>query len=488
MHKWKFGKWKSIFLTRTMLLFTALFLFTTAAAATSVDLSFENLTSDVGRGFGENMNRYAWSMSEFNGTVYVGTWNVQLDYPAIIKAAINGDLNIGSGNPLEGISYIQSQGGEIWKYNGGKNWSQVYKATPADTGFRVMSEYNGALYAGSANSTTGTSLIRSTDGVNWEKLTGGPLNNSANNSIRTLTNYNGTLYVGTENNKTGGELWGYDGSQWTKKATFTDPSVAELQVYNGKLYLGTWNFTDKYHFYESQNGTNFANVTPVFPGSDQLANLGVMKLTEYKGTFYLGTVNYRDGFTLLRTKDPSSPSGWEVITINGLGDKSNAYSWSLQEYQGKLYLGTFNDGLYGGIYDPVPIPLDGRAQLWCTEDGKNWTKVVNDGFGSTFNYGIRTMTVSNNQLFVGTASNFLIYDPMTIEIGTLSAYLANFAGKDGQIDWVSFQKYLEEHPTCDWNWIGTEVWASTEPVPEPATITLIGLGILGTAVSRRKKG
>jgi hypothetical protein len=50
------------------------------------------------------------------------------------------------------------------------------------------------------------------------------------------------------------------------------------------------------------------------------------------------------------------------------------------------------------------------CQLWRTYDGREWDKVIlpnGDGFGNSKNYGIRTMAVYNDELYIGTASNLL---------------------------------------------------------------------------------
>lgn len=462
---------------------------TVIPGASGAPVAFENLTQDIGRGFGDNWNRYAWSMQEFDGDVYVGTWSAQLDYAAILKDIGKGEITDASfGNVLTGIKYIKSTGGEIWRYTDDQTWERVLDASKKDTGFREMVEYNGKLYAGTQNS-QGTNLYCSSDGGNWIPLDGGPMGNKDNISIRTMLEYNGKLYVGTENNVTGGELWTYDGLNWTQQGVGQfdgDASVAELAVHDGDLYVGTWDFSNSYKLFKSDaGGDNFSDVTPVFQGSSELSNLGVMMLQEFNDEFYLGTVNYTDGFTLLRTPDPADPEGWDVITTDGLGDPSNAYAWSSVVWNDELYLGTFNDGLYGGIYDPLPVPLDGRAQLWRSSDGLQWSEVVDDGFGSAFNYGIRTMTVADDRLFVGTASNFLIPDPATLNANTLRTLMG---GDLEGIDLSYLRTCLSSIPTG--NWIGTEVWASqpgSAPVPEPATLLLLGSGLLALAGFGRKK-
>jgi hypothetical protein len=136
------------------------------------------------------------------------------------------------------------------------------------------------------------------------------------------------------------------------------------------------------------------------------------------------------------------------------------------------------------------LPLDGRAELWCSVDGGSWDLLMDDGFGSRFTYGIRNILATDEALYFGTASNFFLYDP-----AALAPYLS---------EWMAQMNLTEEQARrlygffahlstlAEGDWIGTEVYAlpHSAPVPEPATLTLVGLGLLGAgagACRRRKR-
>jgi hypothetical protein len=72
-------------ISRLLPLLATMLLVSNLCLAQSEVPPFENLTQNIGRGFGDSWNRYTWSMGELNNQVYVGTWNVQLDYKAIAE-------------------------------------------------------------------------------------------------------------------------------------------------------------------------------------------------------------------------------------------------------------------------------------------------------------------------------------------------------------------------------------------------------------------
>jgi len=209
--------------------------------------SYENTTESLGPGFGDPWNKYAWSMQDYNGYMYVGTTNVNYD---LVEAYRNGAFDalvLDPVNPLYGFlgalqPYSQSNGADIWRYEyTSGQWEQVYgnAAGEASGGLRKMETYNGKLYAASSDF-TGAKLLSSADGDNWSQvdMTGGP----ATWSLRAVQTLGDNLYVATDNSVTGGttsDIYAYnDSTGWSHVTQIDAPGVMELAVRDGQLYAG----------------------------------------------------------------------------------------------------------------------------------------------------------------------------------------------------------------------------------------------------------
>jgi hypothetical protein len=498
------------------------------AQALSVS-GFEEITGT--RGFGSGLNKYSWSSTTFSvdNNVYVGTFNVNTNlhnipsYLQSIASSPNPDLaaldafrRLWSGSPV-----TSSTGGEIWRFDG-DGWEMSFKTDSAeDVGFRDMVEFNGKIYAGTANgpngpapgvpyslatvdyTDSGTALYASSNGDygSWAEVAGGPSMNPLNSSNRAMTVIGDKLYLGTENIM-GPELWSFDGANWAMEGKTDGLAIGEIAEFGGETFIGTWGSGAGFELLKHVSPGVFVDATPQFADPNIVGgNSGVMQLFEFQGQFYLGTVNYSEGFTLLRTADPTDAGTWEVITTDGFasqfagmgGTTDNAYSWSTQVIDGVLYLGTFNTGATGGVFDDkfgLDIPLDGRGQIWYSTDGINWKILEDNGFDSPFTYGFRTMTTWNDQLVVGTASNMFLPDFLSTPYSAEEfAELISLLTANGLTDLVDALSEYYHFAADSLPYIGTQVYMSTpagSPIPEPGTLLLLGSGLIGILWYRRK--
>jgi hypothetical protein len=130
------------------------------------------------------------------------------------------------------------------------------------------------------------------------------------------------------------------------------------------------------------------------------------------------------------------PIGWLILPNNmgrgplwgaaGFGDYYNNYTWTMDEYEGELYVGTMDwsylidEGLplireYLGIPPEIPIPLpesEHGADLYRfpSVDAPAHAESV-DGVGNPSTYGIRTV-ISDDALYLGMANPMnLLTDP-----------------------------------------------------------------------------
>lgn len=144
---------------------------------------------------------------------------------------------------------------EVWRFNG-TAWTKIGGDGVSgswDSEFEevyVMRIYDGQLYAGLGRGTGDAELWRY-DGTDWEKIGGDAINGSwpdgTNERVRSMAIYNGSLFVGLGDSAGDGEVWEYDGVNWTKIGgnglnsgwTTTIENVGTLIDYRGKLYAGT---------------------------------------------------------------------------------------------------------------------------------------------------------------------------------------------------------------------------------------------------------
>lgn len=332
---------------------------------------------------------------------------------------------------------------EIWRYDYTlKNWSKVVD-DPRSQGFRVMETHKGKVYVGSdlgafitgvdlysgrpgAWNFPGSRLLATSDGKAFAEIgsctTLGPCTSAngldnpygligtnpnytraVNTSIRALASYDGRLFVGTFNS-TGGQLWAYDDTtdSWTfipiqgVSGNPYKPAIMELRAYKGKLYIGLGGPSGNTYLYSYDSASGMAVPVPAQPSLPD-SNVGVIKLyAGSDGLLYIGNTDLNLGFSLM-TFDGTN---FRPITFDGFGDPNNAYAWSMAEFNGRLYLGTFNQNF-------SIIQVNPSAQLWYTDNRVDWVKAtLPKDFGPT-NYGIRTLEPGGNQLFLGTASNML---------------------------------------------------------------------------------
>jgi hypothetical protein len=400
----------------------------------------------VERGFGDPWNKYAWSMEDFAGGLVVGTKNAWYDATALlppspmVQACID-DPTLPAPEVYKTLACLElfepgvaADAGlaEIWRHDHAKKtWRPAnLDETAPSQGFRIMTTHEERLFAGSDLGAfitgvalqpgsigqwdfPGTQLLVSDDGQTFTAIasceSAGPCNhiedvpfegigtNPVNSSIRALASYNGRLFVGTFN-LTGGQLWAYEDEDdsWMPIATLPAAAVTELRVLGSTLFVGVSGGAPGVYLYRYTDDEGLAVVAAPTNPPYLATSLGTLTLfSTSRGVLYVGTVDLEAGFTLQTTTDGLA---FQTVTADGFGNPANGYAWSIAELNGRVFVGTFNQG-FGGVTLPR-----GTAELWFSDDDTNWRQMPLPVDFGLWNYGIRTMDVGKRTLFLGTAS------------------------------------------------------------------------------------
>ncbi len=368
----------------------------------------------------------------FNGTSWqiVGgqglnnSWAPNTYEQVISMASYGGKLYVGLGTTASSTD----QDGDVWMWDGSTwtqvggdglntSWNQASRHGEVDS----LAAYGGYLYAGLGASSTDGEVWRY-DGTNWTQIGGDSLNSGWTTyaeNVYAMAVYNGELYAGLGRSAGDGEVWKWDGTIWTKVggdavntswgATATIEDIESLMPFNGKLYAGLGSSTGDATLWE-YDGTNWTQIG----GDDVNASWTtgtyekVKTLAVYNGDLYAGLGNSTGDGEVWKYADGS----WTKIGGNGL---NNGWASTIEEvesfspYKGKLYVGLgYSTNVDGLVYSwGNNAYLESSTASFDT----NWHHVAATYDGTTmklFIDGVQDASTTTNVLIPDSTKSLII--------------------------------------------------------------------------------
>lgn len=310
--------------------------------------------------------------------------------------AFSGYLYAGSHNPVDPEPLLD--GAQIFRSQGGVTWTAVTQpgfgiahdiAPPA---ILDMTVFNGRLYASTGRGDNSPGQIwRTLNGVNWAPMVIHGFADPDTRDVAALAEYNGMIYAGARNVTSGAQIWrSFTGDSNTWEAvilpasTMPGAGVTSFAQFDGALWAAVESEAPVEIWY-SYGGDWAVAVNDGF-GDGETTMTGGM--AEFMGQLYIGAGNALNGAQLWRTSDGAV---WQPAITPGFGDPNNLAVETVFVFQDQLYVGMRN--------------MQTGLELWRSPDGADWEQVNVDGFGDSANTGSNRSNATAafaSQLYVGT--------------------------------------------------------------------------------------
>jgi PKD repeat protein len=361
-------------------------------------------TAVITDGFGTPTNRGIDHLLEFNGNLYAGVWNEDPDTGVTTGGEIwrsgNGlswtrVVSQGFGDPTNGEvfrfavfsdtlyattwSYTNTHGAEIWRSPTGDtpDWTRV-----VSNGFGTLSQilgldtFNGALYAGTWNNTTGGAVWRTTNGLTWTQVSLNGFGTPANWSVTSFAEFGGELYAGISNGLTGGQVWRCqecDGSDWTQVSSGGFGDINNFRVdglipFDGQLYAITINNVTGLEVWRTSNGTLWTQDNPDgFGNSNTRAGYWDNSHAVFNSRLFIGAWNGISGAqvwqkTVTADFTASPTEGTPPFNVSFINNSTGDYTTTLWD---------FGDGFTSTVNSPT--------HTYATRGSYTATLTIGDG-------------------------------------------------------------------------------------------------------------
>jgi hypothetical protein len=329
-----------------------------------------------------------WQQVNSNG------FGVQQTDGVTALAGFNGYLYAGTSNATDGA--------RIWRSPDGTTWTPMTQpgfgiahdiAPPVILDFTV---FNGGLFAGTGRGDGPGQIWSTGNGVYWAPMVIHGFADPDNVDVAVLAEYDGVLYAGVTNLTTGAQIWrsSSGGSNSWEQVAPAAPGTATagvtgMAVFDGALYAAVQSAAPA-QIWRSYGGGATTWETMVSDGFGDTQTTLTGGMAEFGGALYAGAGNTSRGAQVWRTGDGAT---WEQANPDGFGDANNQKVEQLFVFQNQLYAGVQN--AVTGI------------ELWRSADGALWEQVNPDGFGDSANTavnGVNAAAAYLDRLYLGTTN------------------------------------------------------------------------------------